>query len=348
MKRNNFFKAKFGILVGATLAFVVVGCAKDQTLDEYHENQVQQDLTQMNMAAGTYTGTLTNTNTNQSIGNLEIDLNTQLTPTPNSNNTENTTSAGLVGKAILSTSTNPQSIAPISNASYNVFNNSSSGTFSGTITSTLSDSSTVSVQITGTISGNTFTGSFTSSNNVLKNTSFTLTKSNVAAGTAQLGNGHQPSLSSTLHTYKGSYAGQNLGSTFFPDPSKVKTQSPASSQQTVFLVIDESSNTSSQNFINAISFQPLLTVSMNTQDPSAPAGSAATANNSNTSFENVSLDEISGVFTALQTVSIGTGENCTEKLRCTQGGTYNASAPWTCDYTDTCGSPISFTASPQN
>jgi hypothetical protein len=346
MKRNKFLKAKLGTLVASTLvAFVVVGCAKDQTLDEYHDKEAEQDVARLNAFAGSYTGTLTNTDTNQSIGAMEIDLKTQLTTTPNADNTENTISAGLGGQSIISTAQNPVGIGTITSATCDAYNDSSTCPFSGTITATLSNNTTASLSISGTISGNTFTGNFTSTSGItVTNNSFTLTKSNVAAGTAQLGNGHQPSPTADRHKYKGSYQSINLAGAF--EPGSKGQYSQPSSTQSVYLTIENASSTPAENFINAISSEPLVTVSMNSQDPDITSSSLT---NVNTSFADVYLNETNGLFIAKSSPTLASGATCNETLTCNQsGGSYNASVPWSCNYASSCGNTINFTANPAN
>jgi hypothetical protein len=345
MKKNKFLKSRGGILGWATLAFVIpfvlTGCAKDETLDEYHDQQVQQDLTRLNTFAGDYVGTLTNTGTGQTIGTFEVDLTTQLTATLNEESTQNTDFAGLAGTVIASSSTLPQGSTAISQASCPSSNDSNTCPFSGQLNVTLPNGVAATLALSGTISGNTFTGQLTSTNAQVTNSSFNLTRngSSVAAGTSSLSTGN--SSTGTL-IYMGSYQDTNIGSTFVQsDPDKNKGgKSPQGSVETlgVVMTLYDAANDPGQIFVEYVSSQTLVDVNLSINSPNG-------LNDSNLAFTQVVLNKSTGYFRAQAQVATNTTQ---ATLTCNQGARFNPSATWHCLYQDSQnGAQQSFTATAQ-
>jgi hypothetical protein len=138
MKNKNFISM---LLIG----FALVGCAKDQTVDQYDQQQAELDAEKNQPAVGDWYGTVTDPN-NAVVGTIHVQLENLSSATNTSDNS--TTQTSTLGGSVELT-TIPTSQVQITQASYD----SNSSTIAATITA-----GTTSLNLSGTISGNTLTG----------------------------------------------------------------------------------------------------------------------------------------------------------------------------------------------
>jgi len=341
MKRNKFLKLKLSSLGLISLALVVVGCAKDQTLDEYHQNEVNNNLTRMNGVAGKYTGTLTNQATQASMGTIEIDLGTTLVPVNNSDNTQMTTEAALTGTVIIN-STYLQGSAQVSNLAYGGLDSSKSGPLTGNINIALSNGTTVGLALSATIANGNLTGSISSngqSATVVQTGQFSTSLNAPQAGTQGL-TANAPTLS-LEHYYTGSVKDAVSPTT----PKSGKTTTTSSSQtivMTTHLISLSPAEWLFDNFSQQLNME--VTLSFLYVDPTT----GKTSTDSEVTFPSVSVDVLSGNFS--QTGNFAGNVNTGVALSCSQAsGKYSASASWNCTfYNAHNGAGQTFTAVAQN
>jgi hypothetical protein len=318
MKRNKFLKAKLSFLVLISLAFVVVGCAKDQTLDEYHQERVNQDVTRLQTVSGKYTGTMTNQVTQASMGSVEIDLGTALVPVSNADDTQMTTEAELTGTVTL----NSQGAVQISQFAYISSDNATTGQITGKISI---DSGAQVLDISGTLTNGTLTGVITSdgtSATTVQPGQFVVSIGGPAPGTASLSAAPVTS-KNTQHEYTG----------VVKDPSTspistTKKGNQVPSAQGVVLTIRPTALTPQELFFQAFSQTLNVTATLVFNHTEINTGEAVTDNQ--VSFTAVSLDIVSGSFQATGTYAGNV--NTPIGLNCSQGHKFDPSATWNCNF----------------
>jgi hypothetical protein len=92
MKKNTMIQAKFtGLAAIFGLAILVTGCVGDKTVDQYHDDQVQAKLAQLQPIVGSYNGELDSTDGSK-LGtmSLRIDTDTIVTNTTDDTGTNRT------------------------------------------------------------------------------------------------------------------------------------------------------------------------------------------------------------------------------------------------------------------
>ncbi len=189
----------------AVSALLISGCGKDKTLDQFHDQEVNEELSKLQAISGQYRGTITDERTNSAMGLFEIDLNASLQPTNSSDNSKVANQAVLKGGMTLINAT--QSSAALQTAQYYSDDNSDHGSFSGTL-SLVSRSGTVLMAVTGTINGNSFTGVITPSDHPGSSGRFTLTKGAPLPHDGQ--HSTNPGFPDSTLVYKGSYIDSTL------------------------------------------------------------------------------------------------------------------------------------------
>lgn len=338
MKRNNFFKSKFSLLSLLTLSLVAAGC--DQTLDEYHQERVDQNLTRLQSVSGKYTGTIVNQQTQAPMGAIEIDLGTTLIPVNNSDSTQMTTEAALTGTVIVDGPNFVQGSAAISNLAFGGLDSSKSGALTGNISITLSSGTNVALAISGTISNGTLNGTISSSSQnaaVVETGQFTTSLNGPQAGTQGLSSG-TTQVYSLQHDYTGTL-GSAIGS------KNGKTQSNSSSQGVV-MTTRLISVTPAEWFYDNFAQQLNMVVTLIFVSTDPVTGQMVTDNE--VTFTNVAVDVLNGSFAA--TGNFSGDVNATVSLSCNQsGGGYKPTASWTCSFFSSHnGINQSFTAVAQN
>ncbi len=153
--------------------FLTVACT-DQTLDQYHQDQVNQALAKMQAVAGDYKGSITNQSSGASLGNIEIYLSASTTPSASTNTISTGSTATMTGQAILVQGANTSKV-DIQNIYFYSDDNSGIATVNGTISITNTDNTTSTLSINGTIQNKVYTGSiFGSAGETVGNFSATL------------------------------------------------------------------------------------------------------------------------------------------------------------------------------
>ena len=150
MKFNNIAMLA---LVGAA----VIGCAKDKNLDDYRQEQLNTNLSNLQMAAGSYRGNMVDSQTSKSMSNIQIDLQAVTVPVPSPDNSGTRSQAILQGKVSLNDGL-ALSSAKITSADFSIADSKTNvGNFSGKITVTVNNQ-TSTLSMSGVINGATFTG----------------------------------------------------------------------------------------------------------------------------------------------------------------------------------------------
>lgn len=339
MKRNNFFKSKFSLLSLITLSLVAVGC--DQTLDEYHQERVDQNLTRLQSVAGKYTGTIVNQQTQASMGTIEIDLGTTLIPVNNSDQTQMTTEAALTGTVIINGGDYPQGSAGISNLAFGGLDSSKSGALTGDIAMTLSSGAQVSLAISGTITNGTLSGTISSNSqaaSVVGTGQFTTSLNGAQAGTQGLNSG-----STQVYDLQHDYTG-TLSMPAAVGGKTGKGQAGPSAQgvmMTTRLISVSSGEWLYDRFAQQLNM--VVTLVFVSTDP--VTGQTVTDNE--VTFTNVSVDGLGGSFDA--TGNFSGDVNATVSLSCNQAGAYQANSAWSCSFMSSHnGINQNFTAVAQN
>jgi hypothetical protein len=337
MKRNKFLKSKLSFLVLISLALVVVGCAKDQTLDEYHQKEVNENLTRMNGVAGKYAGTLTNQATQASMGTIEIDLGTTLVPVNNSDSTQMTTEAALTGRVIIN-SNYLQGSAQVSNLAYGGLDSSKTGPLTGNINIALSNGTTVGLALSATIANGNLTGTISSNGQgatVVQVGQFSTSLNGPQAGTQGLSTG--TNTAGLQRNYNGTI--KQTSSSVTKDTSKGSppAQTPVGVILSTRLTASSPAEWLYENFAQQLNMVVTLVFVH-----------ADGASDSQVTFSAVPLDVLSGSFTATGNYSGET--NTTVTLSCNQNrGKYDPSATWSCTfYSGENGAGSAFTAVAQN
>jgi hypothetical protein len=322
MKNHFFLRPKSSptikILSGILLAILVVGCAKDRTLDEYGQDRLNQNLAHFRAIEGTWVGTGTNQQTGAGIDAISLELKASMNAKPSSDGYTTSAQATMHGTVSIG---DRSASAPISNVVYLNSENADSGTFAAdvTISNMNGPGNTGLMQIQGNISGDTFTGQIYSSTSSVYTISFTAHRSTQAVGQS-LSTG-APSPLTDIRTFVGSYAEQGIP--VGPLPGKSKAKDPQGPKVQTTMVIQNLPATPDERFYDYFGFSTEVRITLDVLHTD-------TGNGFLTIFNSVKMQRQGNWATFTATSSEG---NVT--LACSQ----TALPQWSCIYTPGRGSP---------
>jgi len=325
-KMRAFFKLGVaGVFIGTVL--FVVGCAKDRTTNEAHQQLVADQYHLYQGISGTYSGTIVNQKDGSPMGGLQVSLDAEINTINSSDGTTTTAQANLSGDVILSNEI--ESDVHIDTAYYFSNDNSNTGDVSGTIAMIRADISVVTMKIAGHITnGNQFTGTITTDNQPGITGVFNLKMNaplnsvpNPSSGkvggpnTEEVLHGNFPMDTSAMHPPAGA------------PPAPPSTQS-APTGVPATMTISDSATTSNERFYNNFAQKKLVDVAIILDTPTT--GGVPPETGAAITFDNAEYDNLTNSI-SLKTKTSG-DVTTNQKLSCLPGKDASGVAGLSCTY----------------
>lgn len=153
MKANNYKWPRILLLI----PLLLVGCGKDQSLEDYRQKKVSEEISHLEEIVGTYRGQLKDSKDGSDMGVVTFELSYTTIPVNSSDSSATASQAYVTGKVSLINES--QSDAGIQQANYNWRTPSPSGNFSGKMNlGNLADGTIAQLNINGTLTSTDFSG----------------------------------------------------------------------------------------------------------------------------------------------------------------------------------------------